>query len=124
MTAVFGAAPEFVPGLGDSRVWRAARKPPRNGDDEFMLTTLSMTTPGLAMTAPGSAMTGCPPQYVPPGEIAAAWMEYYRRTERRWPTVRELAEASGLSRSRAGEYRRLFLAARETKKRRPAAPAS
>jgi hypothetical protein len=89
-----------------------------------MLTTLSMTTPGPALATPSAAMTGCPPQYVPPGEIAAAWMEYYRRTERRWPTVRELAEASGLSRSRAGEYRRLFLAARETKKRSAAVAAS
>lgn len=54
-----------------------------------------------------------PQKYKPPQEVVAEWMIYFQRTERREPTVRELAEASGLSRSRAGEYRRAYLAARK-----------
>lgn len=54
-----------------------------------------------------------PPTYKTPQEIVALWMEFYWRTERREPTVDELAVASHVSRSRAGEYRRLYLLAQK-----------
>ena len=59
-----------------------------------------------------------PGRYVPPNEVVAEWMEYFWRTERRWPTVRELETASGISKSRAAEYRKLFLTAREASAKR------
>jgi len=54
-----------------------------------------------------------PARYMPPNEVVSAWMKYIWRTERRWPTARELETASGVSKSRAAEYRRLFLEALE-----------
>jgi len=54
-----------------------------------------------------------PPTFKTPREICDLWMEYFHRTERRWPTVRELADVSRVSRSRAGEYRKAFLRGRK-----------
>jgi len=54
-----------------------------------------------------------PLPYRYPEEVVAEWMRYYQEAKQRWPTVRELAASTGISRSRAGEYRRIYLITRE-----------
>ena len=52
---------------------------------------------------------GLPATYREPRQVVFDWMDYYLKVENRLPTVRELAESSGVSKTRAGEHRKSYL---------------
>lgn len=57
-----------------------------------------------------------PAPYREPREVVAAWMEYFWKVENRYPTVRELADSAGISKTRAGEHRKSYLAGQNKRK--------
>lgn len=50
-----------------------------------------------------------PQRYKSPQEVVAEWMIYYRDRNRRWPSITQLAELTGLKRTQAAGYRRRYL---------------
>ena len=66
------------------------------------------------MAMPRKDSPAQPLRYREPREVIFEWMEFYLKVHQRVPTVRELAENTHVSRSRTGEYRKMFIASQET----------